>query len=344
MYKLFIRPILFKMLPETAHKVVFRALKCGQTFGLKPVFKWAFHPSSLHMKTEVFGLKFPNKVGVAAGLDKNAEVYSMLGSLGFGHIEIGTVTPKPQSGNAKPRSFRLINDDALINRMGFNNKGLESAIIKLRKRNKNLIIGGNIGKNTLTKNEDALSDYLACFTGLYNVVDYIVVNVSCPNVTDLHKLQDQESLELILKTLNDKRTEFSPYKPILLKISPDLNVHQINETLDVIKRCNIDGVIATNTTTSRDDLTTESSIVEGIGNGGLSGKPIKDRSTDIIKYISEKTSGKLPIIGVGGIFTAQDALDKINAGATLVQVYTGFIYEGPAIARNINKEIAKLQK
>lgn len=341
MYKQLIRPFLFSFSPETAHKITFTALKFIKHLPIKPLLKSTFHPVSLHLETEVFGIKFPNKVGIAAGLDKNAEVYDMLGALGFGHIEIGTVTPKAQPGNPKPRSFRLIEDNAVINRMGFNNNGLESAIKNLKNRNKRLIIGGNIGKNTLTDNNEALSDYISCFEGLYPVVDYIVVNVSCPNITNLHKLQDQDSLEEILRTLDELRSNKETKKPILLKISPDLNLKQVDETLDVVKRCNIDGIIATNTTTSREGLKTNGNKVSEIGNGGLSGKPIRDRSTELIRYISTKTNKTLPVIGVGGIFTPQDALDKLEAGASLVQVYTGFIYEGPSLAKRINKAVKK---
>ena len=344
MYKYIIRPLLFMFSPEMAHKIVFLGLKTAKLIGFKSLFNSIFNPSNLHLETKVMGLTFPNKIGIAAGLDKNAEVYDMLGSLGFGHIEIGTVTPKSQPGNPKPRLFRLPKDKALINRMGFNNNGLDKAILKLKKRNNKLIIGGNIGKNTLTPNDDALNDYITCFEGLYNYVDYIVVNVSCPNITDLHKLQDQDSLELILKTLDSLRSKKDKYKPILLKISPDLNFNQIDETLVVIKKCNIDGVIAVNTTTSRDNLITDKNKIKTIANGGLSGKPISDRSTEIIRYISNKTDNKLPIIGVGGIFNKKDAIEKINAGASLIQVLTGFIYEGPAIAKQINKKLRDLQK
>lgn len=343
MYKHIIRPIFFKLNPETAHKVVFIGLKFAKQLGLQQIINKIFNPNSLHLETNLFGLTFPNKIGVAAGLDKNAEVFSMLGSLGYGHVEIGTVTPKPQSGNPNPRLFRIPKDKGLINRMGFNNNGVEEAVKKLKNREPGLIVGGNIGKNTLTPNDDALNDYIACFEGLYDYVDYIVVNVSCPNVTDLHKLQDQDSLELILNTLDKLRNKRDKLKPILLKISPDLNFHQIDETLEVVKKCNIDGVIAANTTTSRDNLITDKSRIKLIANGGLSGQPVKDRSTEIIRYINKKTDGKLPIIGVGGVFNANDAIEKLKAGASLVQVFTGFIYEGPAIARKINKEISVLQ-
>lgn len=343
MYKSIVRPLLFRFEPEVVHKFVFNLLKIAKKTGMQPVLQWMFNPNSLHLETIIFGITFPNKVGIAAGLDKNAEVYSVLGSLGYSHVEIGTVTPKPQPGNPKPRSFRLTSDQALINRMGFNNNGLEKAIENLKNRDPKLIIGGNIGKNTLTSNDEALQDYIECFNGLYPYVDYIVVNVSCPNITDLHKLQDQDALEQILSTLDALRSKKETRKPLLLKISPDLNNHQLDETLTVIHKCNIDGVIAVNTTTSRNNLNTFKSKVEAIGNGGLSGKPIKDRSTEVIRYIFNKTSGKLPIIGVGGVFSADDALEKLNAGASLIQVYTGFIYEGPGLAKSINRKVKELQ-
>lgn len=339
MYKALIRPLLFKLQPESAHHLIFNNLKLGQKLGLQHLIAPLYKPKSLDTPTEFCGLTFPNKVGIAAGLDKNAEAFEILGSFGFGHVEIGTVTPKGQPGNPKPRSFRLVQDGAIINRMGFNNHGLTAAVDKLRKRNKKLIIGGNIGKNTATPNEDALQDYVDCFRGLYDHVDYLVINVSCPNITNLHKLQDQDQLEMILSTLNAERNKAAVRKPIMLKIAPDLNEGQLDETLEVVKRNDIDAVIATNTTTTRNNLSTDAEKVKQIGNGGLSGKPIKDRSTEVIRYISKKTNGELPIIGVGGIFTAQDAIDKLEAGASLVQVYTGFIYEGVGIAKKINKAV-----
>jgi dihydroorotate dehydrogenase len=298
--------------------------------------KLALNPDDLQMETEFCGIKFPNKVGIAAGFDKNAEVFDMMADFGFGHVEIGTVTPKGQSGNPKPRLFRLKDDHALINRMGFNNKGLEEAVKRLKKRKNKVIVGGNIGKNTNTPNELAINDYLACFEGLYPYVDYITVNVSCPNITNLKKLQDQEELEKILQAIDLKRASTSIYKPVLLKISPDLNWDQIDETLAVIQRCHIDGIVAVNTTTIRKGLKTPENKVISIGNGGLSGLPLKDRSTEIIRYIHQKTKGKLPIIGVGGIENAEDAITKLEAGATLLQVYTGFIYKGPILAKSIN--------
>lgn len=339
MYKIIVRPILFMFSPEYIHKVVFNYLNIAQKIGLGNAVSKITNPKSLQMETTVCGIKFPNKIGIAAGLDKNASAYQMLSKLGFGHIEIGTVTPKPQFGNPKPRMFRLPKDHALINRMGFNNNGLNKAILKLKNKPKNLIVGGNIGKNTATPNEDAVNDYIKCFKGLYAVVDYITVNVSCPNICNLDKLQGGDELEKILKALYIERKKMTVYKPIFLKISPDLNNAQIDDTLEIIKKYGIDGIIAVNTTTLRQNLKTPNSKIEQIGNGGLSGKPLKERSLDIISYIHKNTNGKLPIIGVGGIETTQDALDKLNAGASLVQVFTGFIYSGPILAKRINKAI-----
>jgi len=345
MYKSVLRPILFSFSPEYIHNVIFNYLKIGKKLRVNKLLAKRLNPISLQMETNVCGLTFPNKVGLAAGLDKNAVAYEMFASMGFGHIEIGTVTPKPQPGNPKPRSFRLPKDHALINRMGFNNHGLDEIVKRLKNKPKNLIIGGNIGKNTLTPNNEALNDYLMCFNGLYNYVDYITVNVSCPNISNLSKLQDQDELEKILSAIDLERKTKDVHKPIFLKISPDLNDQQIDETLNVVAKCNVDGVIAVNTTVSRNNLKTQADRVKKIANGGLSGKPIKERSLEVIKYISNKTEGKLPIIGIGGIESPQDALDKIDAGASLVQVYTGFIYSGPGLAKQINKFLKyKLQK
>jgi dihydroorotate dehydrogenase len=294
------------------------------------------------LEVEVAGIKFPNPVGLAAGFDKNASFYNQFSSFGFGFIEIGTVTPLAQPGNRKPRIFRLKADKALINRMGFNNKGVNQAVKKLSKKH-NLIIGGNIGKNTATSNNVAYLDYLKCFRDLYPVVDYFVVNVSCPNISDLSKLQDQDMLEQILDELTKHRKTESVIKPIFLKVSPDLNTKQIDETLDIVTKTNIDGLVVSNTTVSRDNLKTSSKLVQKIANGGLSGLPIRHRSTEMIKYISNKTSGKIPIIGVGGIMTANDAMEKLAAGASLIQVYTGFIYEGPTIVKRINKALLQIK-
>lgn len=339
MYKSVIRPILFRTDPEKIHHFINSGLKVANGIGLGRVMGLFLNPRSLQMETEFCGIKFPNKIGIAAGFDKNAEVYSMLGNMGFGHVEIGTVTPRPQPGNPKPRLFRLPDDGAIINRMGFNNNGLEEAVKRLRKRNHKIVIGGNIGKNTATPNENAIDDYVTCFQGLYDYVDYITVNVSCPNVTNLKKLQGHEALDGILGALTQLRAQKSVYKPILLKISPDLDFQQIDETLDVIAQNGIDGVVASNTSTRRDGLKTNPKRIEEIANGGLSGKPLCDRSIEIIRYISEKTNGKLPIIGVGGTMSPDDAIDKLKAGATLVQVFSGFIYYGPTLAKDVNKAV-----
>jgi dihydroorotate dehydrogenase len=283
------------------------------------------------------GLDFKNPVGLAAGFDKNALWIDELDCLGFGFIEIGTVTPKPQDGNPKPRLFRLKKDEALINRMGFNNAGIKEVVKNLKKRNSKIIVGGNIGKNKLTENDDALSDYMIAFKGLAEYVDYFVVNVSSPNTPGLRDLQEKEPLKKILAALQIENQKHK--KPVLLKIAPDLTDFQLDDIVEIVTETGIAGVIATNTTLSRADLQTDDKEVEKIGAGGLSGKPLKDRSTEVIKYLSQKSDGKFGIIGAGGIYNAQDAKEKLEAGASLVQVYSGFIYEGPAIAKNINKEL-----
>lgn len=345
MYSKIVRPILFLLSPEKIHSLVVKCLRIGFRI---PGIKWTIkkltaveHPS---LERNVLGLHFKNPVGFAAGFDKNAEVFDDFSAFGFSFIEIGTVTPKPQAGNPKPRSFRLKADKALINRMGFNNKGVEYAREKLKKRKGNIIIGGNIGKNTLTPNELAVNDYLYCFKELYDHVDYLVVNISCPNVANLRHLQDGEQLGLILDTLINERKQRKIYKPILLKVSPDLTNQQLDETIVKAVESGIDGFIATNTTTSREHLTTDSEKVKFIGNGGLSGAPLTKRSTEVIRYIHSKTSGTKPIIGVGGILTPEDAIEKINAGASLIQVYTGFIYSGPMLVKQINKAIISKTK
>ncbi len=339
MYQKIIRPLLFRIAPERIHGVINMGMKVARCVGIGKIMDWCYNPRSLQMETEFCGIKFPNKIGIAAGFDKNAEVYKMLGNLGFGHVEIGTVTPRPQPGNPKPRLFRLPADSALINRMGFNNKGVENAVKNLRRRNRKIVIGGNIGKNSSTPNEKAEDDYVACFQALYDYVDYITVNVSCPNVTNLRELQGQESLERILSALAMQRKQKAVYKPILLKISPDLNFQQIDESLVIIERYGIDGIVAANTSTTRNGLKTSEERIKEIANGGLSGQPLRDRSVEIIRYISQKTGGKLPIIGVGGTMTPADAIAKLEAGATLVQVFTGFIYYGPKLAKDVNKTV-----
>ena len=339
MYKRIIRPLLFRIDPERIHGVINTGLKVARCVGIGKVMDWCYNPRCLQMETEFCGIKFPNKIGIAAGFDKNAEVYKMLGNMGFGHVEIGTVTPRPQPGNPRPRLFRLPADSALINRMGFNNKGVENAVKNLRRRNHKIVIGGNIGKNSSTPNEKAVDDYVACFQALYDYVDYITVNVSCPNVTNLRELQGQESLERILSALAEQRRQKAVYKPILLKISPDLNFQQIDESLVIIERYGIDGIVAANTSTTRNGLKTSEERIKEIANGGLSGQPLRDRSVEIIRYISQKTGGKLPIIGVGGTMSPADAVAKLEAGATLVQVFTGFIYYGPKLAKDVNKAV-----
>jgi dihydroorotate dehydrogenase len=297
------------------------------------------------LETEVFGLKFKNPVGLAAGFDKNAKYINELSFCGFGFIEIGTLTPKPQGGNPKKRLFRLKEDFGIINRMGFNNDGVDMAIEHLKKARKNgVLVGGNIGKNKITPNEEATSDYLECFEALFAYVDYFVVNVSSPNTPNLRALQEKEPLERLLKSLVTRNKTYATPKPILLKIAPDLSDHQLDDIISLFSSTQIDGIIATNTTISRDKLKTSADEIKEIGAGGLSGIPIQERATEVIKYISEKSNGSIPIIGVGGIHSAEAAIEKLKAGASLVQMYTGFIYEGPAVIRKINKAIIKYRK
>lgn len=336
--------MLFMLQPETIHGMVALAVKFGCSIpGVKWLLSKFYVVNNPKLEREVFGLKFRNPVGLAAGFDKNAELFNQFSAFGFSFIEIGTVTPKAQPGNPKPRSFRLIADQGLINRMGFNNKGVNYVKLKLsQKRHSNIIIGGNIGKNTATPNSEAIADYLACFNQLYPYVDYITVNISCPNVCHLRDLQEGEGLASILNALTNARHAFGGKpKPILLKISPDLTEAQIDSTLEVTERCGVDGYIATNTTTSRDNLVTSKAKVDAIGNGGLSGAPLTKRSTEVIRYLNKKLNGSKPIIGVGGIMTPSDALEKLDAGASLIQVFSGFIYEGPGVVKKINKALIK---
>ncbi|UTW66753.1 quinone-dependent dihydroorotate dehydrogenase [bacterium SCSIO 12643] len=340
MYKSIIRPILFQFNPEKAHHMVMGIVKVKLAIpGVKSIFNAMFKSTDKRLERTVFGIKFPNPVGLAAGFDKNADYYKQLAHLGFGFIEIGTVTPVAQPGNPKPRMFRLPEDSGLINRMGFNNGGLELAIENLKSRPKNLIIGGNIGKNKVTPNAEALNDYIKAFNGLYDYVDYFVVNVSSPNTPGLRELQDKGPLTEILNALQIENKKRPQTKPILLKIAPDLTPEQLDDIIDIIQTTKTDGVIATNTTISRDGLKTDPKITSEMG--GLSGKPVKSRSTEVIKYLYQKSNGSFPIIGVGGIQTAQDAIEKLEAGASLVQVYTGFIYEGPYMIKRICDGILK---
>jgi dihydroorotate dehydrogenase len=341
MYKFVLRPLLFLLPPETIHSIVARVVKALFSIpGIKYLIKKSFSFNNPSLKRNVFGIQFDNPVGLAAGFDKNADLFNHFDAFGFSFIEVGTVTPLAQTGNPKPRSFRLKADKALINRMGFNNYGVINAKNNLKSRKNKVVIGGNIGKNTSTPNANAPFDYLTCFKELYDVVDYFVVNVSCPNIKDLKQLQDVDNLRGILSVLVNYRSEQSLRKPILLKVSPDLTPELLDSNIEIAQEYGIDGFVATNTTVSRNGLKTEFEVVENIGNGGLSGGPLKDRSTEIIRYIHSKTNGTMPIIGVGGILTPEDAIEKLKAGASLVQIYTGFIYTGPSLVNKICKSIA----
>ncbi len=333
MYKKVIQPLLFLFDPERVHYFTFSLIKI---LSAVPGMPWFFrvlylvkHPK---LEREVFGLKFPNPVGLAAGFDKNAVLYKALANFGFGFIEIGTITPKAQPGNPKKRLFRLKEDEAIINRMGFNNEGVEAAIKRL-KSNSKVLIGGNIGKNKTTPNEQAADDYIYCFNALFDYVDYFVVNVSSPNTPNLRALQDKAPLTHLLTTLSAINKEKQHPKPILLKIAPDLSNAQLDDIITIVSETKIDGLIATNTTLNREGLKSENKAETG----GLSGKPLNKRSTEVIRYIAEKSKNAFPIIGVGGIHSAEDALEKIKAGASLVQLYTGFVYEGPALIKRINQ-------
>ena len=342
MYKLIIRPLLFTIDPERVHYIILKTLKfiCNISI-IGWLLRFFYQKNSPSLEKELFGLKFKNPVGLAAGFDKNGKYIKELANLGFGFIEIGTVTPKAQPGNPKKRLFRIAKDEAIINRLGINNDGSEICAERLKKNNSNLIIGGNIGKNSSTSNENADLDYIHNFEVLHPYVDYFVLNVSCPNVSNFTKLQDVEFLKKLIPQLKSINSKKEKLKPILIKISPDLNHKQLDQTIELVLKEKLDGIIATNTTTSRDNLKTTSNILEKIGNGGLSGFPLRDKSTEVIKYISKKTNKKLPIIGVGGIMNPQDALDKIKAGADLIQLYTGFIYSGPSIVKKINNLLIK---
>ena len=300
-----------------------------------------FRVKDARLEREVFGLKFDNPVGLAAGFDKDAKLFDELASFGFGFIEIGTVTPLPQDGNPKPRLFRLKDDSGLINRMGFNNLGIEAVVARLRRKKSDIIIGGNIGKNKVTPNEEAANDYAICFEKLFPYVDYFAVNVSSPNTPGLRDLQEKKPLTALLNSLQELNNKKDIRKPILLKIAPDLTNEQLDDIIDIVADTKIDGVIATNTTIDRSGLKTDKNKVDAIGNGGLSGKPVGLRSTQVIKYLADKSNRAFPIIGVGGIHSAEDALEKLDAGATLLQVYTGFIYQGPSLVKRINKAILK---
>jgi dihydroorotate dehydrogenase len=337
MYKAIIRPILFCFDPEKVHYFTFSLISnLSKLPGFKSLFKKMYMVEDQKLERELFGLKFKNPVGLAAGFDKDAKLYNELSNFGFGFIEIGTVTPKPQHGNPKKRLFRLKEDAAIVNRMGFNNGGVVTAVERLKK-NKGVLIGGNIGKNKLTPNENAVEDYKICFEALFNYVDYFVVNVSSPNTPNLRALQDKEPLTNLLKALQVLNFQKPKTKPILLKIAPDLTDEQLLDIIEILATTKIDGVIATNTTISRSGLKSDNKSEMG----GLSGKPLTNRSTEVIRFLAEKSDKAFPIIGVGGIHSAEDALEKLDAGADLLQLYTGFIYEGPKLIKDINKALLK---
>ncbi|WP_445712720.1 quinone-dependent dihydroorotate dehydrogenase [Flavobacterium sp.] len=344
MYKLFIRPLLFCFDPEKVHYFTFSFIRfLNKIPGFSYLFQAIYEVNDSKLEREVFGLKFKNPVGLAAGFDKDAKLYQELSNFGFGFVEIGTLTPVGQEGNPKKRLFRLKEDSAIINRMGFNNGGVKEAVECLKK-NKGVLIGGNIGKNKVTPNEEAVQDYEICFEALFPYVDYFVVNVSSPNTPNLRELQDKKPLTELLQTLQDKNNAMpvtsdgvEKPKPILLKIAPDLTDEQLLDIIDIVNETKIAGVIATNTTISREGLQSENKSEMG----GLSGKPLTKRSTEVIRFLSEKSNKSFPIIGVGGIHTAEDAIEKLNAGASLVQLYTGFIYEGPQLIKDINKALLK---
>jgi len=336
----FLRSLLFLLNPERAHYSSVNLIK----FTLRlPILKWLIKSSEddLKLSRRVFGIDFPNPIGLAAGFDKDASCFEEMGQLGFGFIEIGTVTPLPQEGNPKPRLFRLKKDFALINRMGFNNQGVVAAADRLKKRNKEskLIVGGNIGKNKWTPNDQAVQDYIQSFNALFPYVDYFAVNVSSPNTVNLRQLQEKEPLMYLLNELKLVNVTYPNPKPILLKIAPDLSTEQLDDIVDIAKELPLDGIIATNTTISREGLRTDEKQLNAIGQGGLSGVPVAKRSTEVIRYLNTKLEGKIPIVGVGGIHSKEDALEKLDAGATLIQLYTGFIYEGPSLIKAIKKAI-----
>ena len=335
MYQRLLRPIFFLFDPEKIHHVSFRLIRWVHAIGLGPVIRRYYHLNHPGLKREVFGLTFPNPVGLAAGFDKDALAYRELANFGFGFIEIGTVTPMPQEGNPKKRLFRLTDDQGVINRMGFNNKGVDHAVSKLRRNKGRVLIGGNIGKNKVTPNDQAVSDYCYCFEVLFELVDYFVVNVSSPNTPNLRDLQEKEPLTKLLRILQERNLAQETPKPILLKIAPDLTDGQLQDIIDIVQETKIAGVIATNTTLSREGLKHPNKVETG----GLSGKPLTKRATEVIRFLHQKSGGAFPIIGVGGIHSAKDALEKIEAGASLVQLYTGFIYQGPGLIKKINQAI-----
>ncbi len=340
MYRFFLRPILFLFSPEIIHHTTFKILKfVGYVPGALALTRASFILKNQKLERKILGLTFPNPVGLAAGFDKDALLIDELAAFGFGFIEIGTLTPKAQPGNEKPRLFRLPADQAIINRMGFNNKGADGAVKRLQSRKSKIIVGGNIGKNKVTPNETAFEDYTYCFEALYPYVDYFVVNVSSPNTPNLRELQEKEPLKKLLNSVKALNRQKEKPKPILLKIAPDLTEAQLHDVVEILLETKTDGVIATNTTISREGLITDNEIISSIGNGGLSGKPLTTRATEVISFLRSKLGKDFPIIGVGGIMTPEDAIEKLKAGADLVQIYTGFIYEGPGFVKRINRAL-----
>jgi dihydroorotate dehydrogenase len=343
MYKQLVKPLLFNLDAERAHHLVFDNLRrAARLPGAEALLRSLYDYQHPDLTREVFGLKFPNPVGLAAGFDKNAAFTDELATLGFGFVEIGTVTPRPQPGNPAPRLFRLPADEALINRMGFNNDGAEAVAQRLaRRRNHRLLIGGNIGKNKDTPNERAAEDYVACFDALAEAVDYFVVNVSSPNTPNLRQLQEKKPLIDLLQQVQERNQGRAVPRPLLLKIAPDLTNSQLDDILEIARETRLSGLVATNTTISRENLRTNVAQVAALGAGGLSGKPLRARATEVIRYLHQRSEGSLPIIGSGGIHSAADAQEKLAAGATLVQLYTGFIYEGPALVSRINRALVR---
>ncbi|MGE0587999.1 MAG: quinone-dependent dihydroorotate dehydrogenase [Cyclobacteriaceae bacterium] len=342
MYKLLVRPILFLFDAEVIHHFVFRLLSIkGKVPGFRSLMRLLFNFKDKSLERTLFGVHFKNPVGLAAGFDKDAKLIDELSCFGFGFIEIGTLTPRPQLGNDKPRLFRLPKDSALINRMGFNNLGVIPAVERLKRCKADVVIGGNIGKNKDTPNDKAFSDYMECFEALYPYVDYFVVNVSSPNTPGLRELQDKEPLKRLLMHVKGLSKSKEKVKPVLLKIAPDLAQSQLDDIVEILKETKTDGVIATNTTISRAGLQTSPEEVSQLGAGGLSGKPLTEKATEVIAYLRKALGPGYPIIGVGGIMTVEDAIEKLEAGADLVQIYTGFIYEGPSFVKRINKTLVR---
>lgn len=340
MYHFLIRPLFFQFDAERIHHVVFKLLRILGKIGFRPILRRLFCYNNPKLQRDLFGLTFQNPVGLAAGFDKDAKLIDELSCFGFGFIEIGTLTPRPQVGNEKPRLFRLPQDEALINRMGFNNEGVLASVERLKRRKSKIIVGGNLGKNKDTPNEKALDDYAYAVEALHPYVDYFVVNVSSPNTPGLRELQEKEPLRKLLAYIKSQSLTLPQPRPVLLKIAPDLTLEQLDDIIQILKETKTDGVIATNTSVSREGLKTPQEQLNKIGRGGLSGKPIADHSNEVIRYLRKQLGSDFPIIGVGGIMTEEDAIKKIKAGADLIQIYTGFIYEGPGFVKRINKRLS----